>query len=77
VNSKFDHLPDSGQPIVYVRPVDVDELPGELRAQARATGSRRLYALHSENGERLALVRERALAFVIARQNDLAPVNVH
>jgi hypothetical protein len=61
--------------IVYVRPVSVDELPDEVRAQV--PGIDNLYAVHSEDGERLALVRNRELAFVLARQNDLAPVNVH
>ena len=27
--------------------------------------------------DRLALVKDRALAFALARQNDMAPVNVH
>jgi len=36
-----------------------------------------IYAVHRADGERLALVRDRALAFVLARQNDLAPVSVH
>jgi hypothetical protein len=36
-----------------------------------------IFAVHSADGERLALVRDRELAFVLARQNDLAPVNVH
>lgn len=61
--------------IVYVRPVSVAELPEEVQAQIPGVES--LYAVHSEDGERLALVRNRELAFVLARQNDLAPVNVH
>jgi hypothetical protein len=61
--------------IVYVRPVAVADLPEEVREQA--AGIDRLFAVHSADGERLALVRDRKLAFVLARQNDLAPVNVH
>ena len=64
-----------GLPIVYVRPVDVADLPQDVQRQAM--GAERLYAVHSEDGERLALVRNRELAFMLARQNDLAPVNVH
>lgn len=60
---------------VYVRPVEVSELPHELRAQA--DGIERIYAVHAGDGERLALVKDRELAFVLARQNDFAPVNVH
>ena len=40
-------------------------------------GSETLYALHSAAGERLALVRDRRLAFVLARQNNMTPVTVH
>jgi hypothetical protein len=61
--------------IVYVRPVPVEELPEEVRRQV--PGLAALYAVHSEDGARLALVRNRQLAFMLARQNDLAPVHVH
>ncbi|MEL6206424.1 MAG: DUF1150 family protein [Pseudomonadota bacterium] len=61
--------------IVYIRPVAVKDLPQEVRDQAE--GIENLYAVHAESGERLALVKDRELAFVLARQNDLAPVNVH
>jgi len=62
-------------PIVYVRPVPAEELPDEVRQ--KMDGADSLYAVHDENGERLALVSDRNLAFVLARQNDMAPVNVH
>jgi hypothetical protein len=61
--------------IVYVRPVNIDELPAEVRDDAR--GHDQLYAVHSPDGERLAIVQNRELAFVLARQNDYAPVPVH
>jgi len=61
--------------IAYIRPVDIAELPQDLQDQAQ--GVAELYAVHSEDGERLALVNGRKLAFVLARQNDLAPVTVH
>jgi len=75
METKFEFGHESGERIVYVRPVDVSELPEEVQAQAG--GLRKLYAVHDANGERLALVKERELAFILARQNDLAPVNVH
>ncbi|MCR8725847.1 DUF1150 domain-containing protein [Frigidibacter sp. ROC022] len=80
MDHKFDFAAHMGQPetaerIVYVRPVSVSDLPEEVRAQVGDLGT--IYAVHSEDGERLALVRDRKLAFVLARQNDLAPVNVH
>jgi hypothetical protein len=64
-----------GKRVVYVRPVAVDDLPDDIRRAA--DGLQTLYAVHDTDGERLALVRDRDLAFVLARQNDLAPVHVH
>lgn len=61
--------------IVYVRPVPASELPEPIRAQADATHN--IYALHAANGDRLALVNGRTLAFAVARQHDMQPVHVH
>jgi len=77
VNTKYANLPQGGAPIVYVRPVRPEELPEDVRAQVEAGGIDRLYAVHDENGARLALVNGRSLAFVLARQHDMTPVNVH
>ena len=51
------------------------ELPDEVKSQV--DGLDTLYAVHRADGERLALVKDRGMAFVLARQNDLAPVTVH
>ena len=74
---KFDNLPGSGahRVIVYVRPVQVRDLPIALQEQAE--GFQTLYAVHRPNGDRLALVADRNLAFALARQHDMAPVSVH
>ena len=53
----------------------VAELPEEVREQA--VGMEEIYAVHDAAGQRLALVRDRTMAFVLARQNDFAPVSVH
>ncbi len=75
MNEPFD-LNDTGEkPIVYVRAVDVHDLPAEVQAEAQ--GLEQLYAVHNSDGERLALVRDRRLAFMLARQNDFSPVTVH
>ena len=58
-----------------MRAVDVADLPDDLRAEAGDIDQ--LFAVHSAAGERLALVRDRKLAFFLARENDFAPVNVH
>jgi hypothetical protein len=65
----------SGRKIAYVREVAVADLPEELQEQAGDLTT--IYAVHDADGERLALVADRRLAFHLARQNDLAPVSVH
>lgn len=74
MDTKIDFGPEESR-IVYVREVSVDDLPEEVREQAE--GMERVYAVHNAEGERLALVGDRNMAFVLARQNDLAPVTVH
>ncbi|AVO38475.1 DUF1150 family protein [Pukyongiella litopenaei] len=74
MNTPFDH-DFGGRPIVYVKTVDVDQLPSDLREQA---GDRHhLYAVHDAEGNQLALVADRKLAFALARQHDYKPVAVH
>ncbi len=64
-----------GERIVYVRPVPVADLPKEVRAHA--DGLDHIYAVHDADGARLAFVKDRKMAFILAQQNDMAPVNVH
>ena len=59
---------------VYVSAVNMADLP---EAVAKGISQGRLYSLNSSNGERLALVKDRSLAFVLARQNEFHPVPVH
>ena len=66
---------DAMDQIVYVRPVKVKDLPDEIRAEAGDLTD--LFAVHAANGDRLALVADRGLAFALARQNDLTPLPVH
>ena len=75
MDTKFDFGMSGENPIVYVRPVKVADLPEEIRQQAM--GIETLYAVHDAMGAQLALVKDRRLAFVLARQNDMAPVAVH
>lgn len=64
-----------GDRIVYVKTVDVAKLPRDVRAQAGDLDH--LYAVHDSDGQQLALVADRKMAFVLARQHDLSPVAVH
>lgn len=74
MNMKHDFPAGAGN-TVYVRRVEMDSLPAEVRQQAPQLQA--LYAVHGTDGERLALVADRGLAFMLARQNELNPVSVH
>jgi len=67
-------MPEDGSRIVYVKTVDVADLPDEVRREAG--GLEQLYSVHREDGEQLALVANRKLAFSLAREHDFAPVAV-
>ena len=75
MNTRFNALPDGGARIVYVLPVAVADLPDEIRDQAE--GVETLYAVHRPDGARLALVANRQMAFALAREHDMLPVNAH
>ena len=72
---KYAGLPEAGPAIVYVRPVAVAELPDEVRAQI--DGLETVYSVHAPDGQQLALVADRKLAFHLARSHDFARVSVH
>lgn len=74
--TEYNHIPGrDNERIVYIRPVRADTLPDEIRRQTG--GIEELYAIHGPDGERLALVRDRAHAIVLARMNEYEPVSVH
>ena len=75
MNQPYDFKAEPARGIVYVREVAVADLPEEVREEAGPLDT--LYAVHAPDGERLALVKDRALAYVLARQNDFTPVSVH
>ncbi|QBF30920.1 DUF1150 family protein [Thalassococcus sp. S3] len=74
MNTPID-LKDADQRIVYVKTVDVADLPENVQAEAGEL--EQLYAVHDADGQQLALVADRKLAFVLARQHDMHPVTVH
>jgi hypothetical protein len=61
--------------MVYVKAVVMDDLPPAVRKSAGAV--EKLYAVHDAEGQQLALVTDRRLAYVLARQNDYAPQPLH
>lgn len=74
MNNAFDLNADVGR-MVYVKPIAVTDLPREVRDQA--DGLEQLFAVHDAEGQQLALVANRKLAFALAVQNDYAPQPVH
>jgi hypothetical protein len=73
MHTKFD-LKEIGQRIVYVKSVLVSDLPAEV--QDEVGDIEQLFAVHNTQGEQLALVANRKLAFHLARENDMQPVIV-
>lgn len=75
-------LADLGAPdLVYVREVLARDILGSASV-AVAKGleldpDQTLYAVHSADGERLAVLTDRESAFAAAVAHELAPVSVH
>ena len=74
MDTAFDFDEDMSR-IVYVKTVDVADLPEKIRAEAGT--QEQLFAVHGADGQRLALVSNRRMAFLLARENDYSPVAVH
>jgi hypothetical protein len=75
MNTEYKLADRSDDRLVYVEPVALSELPKEVREQAGDV--KQLFALHNSDGEQLALVANRRLAFALARENDMSPMAVH
>lgn len=75
MNSKFNFGDTENTQTVYIRTVATETLPDDIRDQL--SGVETMYAVHDTDGERLALVQDRNMAFMLARQNELSPVSVH
>ena len=73
MNTPHPDRPEGG--IVYIREVPVESLPDPIRAQL--DGVAHVWGVHTPTGDCVALARDRAMAFVVARQNDLTPVSAH
>ncbi|SFR32347.1 hypothetical protein SAMN04488005_0293 [Yoonia tamlensis] len=74
MNTKFD-MDALASDIVYVKPVLAADLPADMREQIGDLET--LFSVHNAEGEQLALVANRKLAFHLARENDMVPVTVH
>ncbi|HUO21957.1 MAG TPA: DUF1150 domain-containing protein [Caulobacteraceae bacterium] len=67
--------------LVYVRPIKAREVLGSTPVDAieglSLTPDQTLYALHSADGARLAVMIDRDTAVAAAFAHELAPVSVH
>lgn len=70
---------DNAGRIVYVKPVAIADLPEDMQDQIEEqtgiTGT--VYSVHAADGQQLALVADRNLAFQLAREYDYSAVAVH
>jgi len=74
MDAKF-NLDSIGQNIVYVKPVLTADLPSEVQDQVGDLSQ--IYAVHNADGEQLALVADRQMAFHLAREHEMEPVTLH
>ena len=75
MHSKYDFSHFDTDDLVYIKTVEVTELPLDLQRQVGS--DKTLYAVHKADGERVAVVENRALAYSLARDNDLTPMALH
>lgn len=73
METPFHDLPKGN--FAYIRLVALKDLPNEIRAQLPNNAA--VWGVHDANGECLALAQNRNDAFMLARDNDLAPLSVH
>jgi len=75
MHSKYDFSHFDTDDLVYIKTVAVTELPLDLQRQVGP--DKTLYAVHKADSERVAVVENRALAYSLARDNDLTPMTLH
>lgn len=63
------------QNMVYFRPVLVADLPKDVQAQVE--GQDVIFAVHDADGQQIAFVTDRKIAWEFAKENDFEPVMVH
>lgn len=71
-----------GRKLVYIRAVQARDVIEDLSSEfaefeVDVEEDATLYSVHSADGERIALVGDRELAFAAARQHEMNPVSVH
>ena len=69
-----------GPDLVYVRPIKASEILASTpsaQIQGELHPDMILYAVHRADGERLAVLTDKAAAMAAALAHELAPVSVH
>ncbi len=73
---------NTNKKVCYIRPVFARDVRDEIEREARDAcelfdDDSVLYALHADDGSRIALMSDREIAFAAARQHEMTPVDVH
>ena len=67
--------------VCYIREVFARDVREDIERELDATYSfddnSILYALHADDGSRIALMSDREIAFAAARQHEMTPFSVH
>jgi len=71
----LENFADFDRNLVYVKEVSAATLPEDVRAEAGDVET--VFAVHNAQGDLIALVANRKLAFHIARENEMVPVTLH
>lgn len=74
--------PLKNKKLCYIRQVFARDVREEIEHEADDTDyvfadDSILYALHSDDGSRIALMSDRDVAFAAAKQHEMLPVSVH
>lgn len=76
------HRPMANKKLCYVRQVFAWEVRDEIEQESSEVSEAFddhsiLYALHADDGSRIALMSDRDIAFAAAKQHEMTPVSVH
>jgi hypothetical protein len=74
--------PLANKKLCYVRPVFARDVREDIEREASEVSEAFaddsiLYALHADDGSRIALMSDRDIAFAAARQHEMTPLSVH
>lgn len=74
MNTKFD-LSEMGANIVYLKPMNMADLPDDVREQAG--DMEQIFAVHNGKGEQVAYIADLTFASHLAAENNVRIVTLH